>query len=174
MSVVNFKYRYIFFHEPHVGGRSITKALMQHELSDNFNGDHHLSASNMIHGGYVTPEQFHRFTKFRFVRDPLDYLITAWLVYNKKRTDFWTWVNGPGLTHMLNGTLFWRYDQCADYDLRYESLQADLNKVLEDCGAPLAELSHVGKTKDKENFPSHLYSLHRLRELYPDFDRFGY
>ena len=176
MSVVNFKHSYIFFHEPHCGGRSITQALTQQEGSFDFNGDHHISPSNMIHGKYVTREQFDGFTKFRFIRNPYDYLVTAWIVYNKKRMPFNKWVFGPGTSHMLNGTLFWRYNEVADFNLRFENLVHDLNSLLSAIGAPRVDLPVIGKIENKPRWQVLLTDTEilGLEDIYPDICRFGY
>jgi hypothetical protein len=124
MSVINHNYGYIFCHEPHTGGRAVEQALMQHEGSHNFNGETHISPVKMSDAGWVSPENYNKYTKFRVIRNPYDWLMTGWFVYNKCRDMFFDWAMTGGLGKMTHvpfslfgpvPTLFWRYYGAVDW-----------------------------------------------------------
>ena len=175
MSVVNPKYGYIFLHEPRTGGRSIEAALMKHEDSYNFDGLHHISAVQMVVGKYLTNEQFHRFTKFRVIRNPYDWLATVHAGYaHHCALEDWV-LSDAAKSFMLNGTLFWRYYSIADFELKFENLEAGVNAVLEECGAPEVELPHLGKTENKIDWEKLTTGTVRGMELvYPDITVYNY
>lgn len=176
MSVVNHKYRYIFCHEPYAAGRAIEKALMRHEGSQNFNGEHHIDVIKMIGHEWVTEEQFDKYWKFRVIRNPYDWLVTAWIHNDSSKTMFSEWVMTKGLGLITYGTLFWRYHEQVDQDLRYENLQNELNQCLWSQGAPTVRLEVVGKTVDKPRWDEMITvsDARRLEKLYSDIRRFRY
>lgn len=176
MSVVNHKYKYLFMHEPYTGGRSIEHALMQQEGSENFNGKHHLSVSEMLED-WITEEEFDTYLKFRVVRNPLDWLVTCWIINDAKRTPFYQWATTKGIGFTTHGTLFWRYFFNVDYQLRFEEdLMLQVNALMLLVGAPMIELEHKGKTKDKPHWRNLLSNqqIDRLMDIYPDVETHGY
>lgn len=176
MSVVNHKHRYIFMHEPHCAGRSIEKALMSHEGSQNFNGEHHIDSIKMIDSEWVTEEQFDEYWKFRVIRNPYDWLVTAWIRYDNSKTMFYEWAKTKGLGLMTGGTLFWRYREQVDHNIQYESLQDELDQCLQSQCAPTVQLEVVGATvmKPKWNEIITFYEAKQLEKFYPDIQGFGY
>jgi len=176
MSVVNHKHHYIFCHEPHTGGRAIEAALMsQHEGSQNFNGDHHISVTQMLDGGCVTAKQFDTYWKFRVVRNPYDWLVTCWL-RNSKHTTFKTWVFNKGLKHKKRETLFWRYHERTNFNLAFENLEQNLNHRFLINNIPFVALDKVGVTENKPDWRTLLTvaQAKQLEVLYPDIHKYGY
>ncbi len=176
MSVVNHNHRYIFMHEPHTGGRSIENALMeQHEGSQNFNGDHHISAVQMIDNEWVTKEQFDTYFKFRIIRSPYDWLVTCWM-RNAKDAVFSKWIFNIGLGFTTNGTLFWRYQDQVNYNVRFELLDENLEYILKIYNIPPVTLKHIGRTENKPDWHTLLTvsQAKQLEEFYPDINAFGY
>ncbi len=177
MSVVNHKYRYIFMHEPHAGGRAIEKALMSHEGSQNFNGEHHINVIKMIDREWVTEEQFDTYFKFRVIRNPYDWLVTCWIhtdPHQKQKFDAWVMTKGLGFT--ATSTLFCRYDREADMNVRFENLEENLHFTFLSYDIPPVALQKVGVTQDKPHW-SDLLTVNQAKQLgewYPDIKRFGY
>lgn len=178
MSVVNHEHKYIFMHEPHTAGRAIEKALMeQHEGSDNFNGDHHICAIDMIDKGFVTEEQFEKYLKFRVIRNPYDWLVTCWMRDDPhEKQEFDAWVMTRGLGYTAKGTLFWRYAGQIDMNVRYENLAENLHYTFLTYDIPPVILPMVGKTENKRHW-SDLLTVNLAKQLeryYSDILAHGY
>ena len=152
-------------HEPHCGGRSIEKALMNHAHSDNFNGNHHIPIQVIK----LNVDNYDSYLKFRVIRDPRDWLVTCWS-RNENTLDFEDWAKTKGLTFKVNGTLFWRYEE-VDTTLRLESIQDEINTLF--YGMPHIYIEHIGVIHNKPHW-SDLTSDKLLRRLYPDISKYNY
>lgn len=171
MSVVNHKYQYIFFHVPHTGGRSVEAALMQHDGSDNFNGEHHIPVEKMG----LSTLQLNSYTSFRVLRNPYDWLVTCWMRNDRQRTSFYEWAVTDGLLFKDGCTLFSMYPYYHN-QLFTEELQAGMDDLCTQCNMPFVRLPVIGATKDKPNWRDLLtvsQAVH-LEELYPDITEYGY
>lgn len=149
---------------------------MQHEGSHNFNGKHHISTIEMI-DDWLTDREFDDYLKFRVVRNPIDWLVTCWIINDAKQTSFYKWATTKGLGFMTYGTLFWRYHHQTDYNLRFEDdLTLQINSLMLIRRAPTITLEHRGKTKDKPRWQDILSSqqIERLTEFYPDTTELNY
>ena len=178
MSVINHKHKYIFMHEPHTAGRSIEHALMEyHEGSENFNGNHHIAAIDMIDGGWCDEDQFEEYFKFRVIRNPYDWLVTCWF-RNEKDDPFTTWVFKKGLGFTAKGTLFWRYQDQVDMNVRYEDdLEENLHYTFLTYGIPPVQLPmRTGAIENKPHWEKLLTvsQAKQLERLYPDINGYGY
>lgn len=184
MCVINHKHEYIFLHEPHTGGRSLEAALMEHDGSSNFNGEHHIPVQDMLDKDFVTAPQFLRYTKFRVIRNPFELLVTYW---PKKKMTLNEFVFDRGLCLQKNGTLFWRYQYQTNNNLRFEWLQENpqefakliiqiINKRSPAGGVKSLKIPHIGKTKNKSNWKDILTvsETKTLEKLYPDINHYGY
>lgn len=172
MSVVNHEWQFIFLHEPHTGGRAIEKALMTLPTSCNFNGEHHILVDDMIDKGFVAPKQFDEYKKFRVIRNPYDWLVTCWTQNDKRRKPFYDWAITSGLSFMQGGTLFWRYNTYADYEICFERLKNDLFYTL----GFQVPLDVIGTTENKPHW-SDLLTVRQakhLADLYSDIHTYGY
>lgn len=147
---------------------------MSHEGSQNFNGEHHIDSIKMIDREWVTEKQFDEYRKFRVIRNPYDWLVTAWMCNDNSKIKFPVWARTKGLGLMTNGTLFWRYQEQVDQNLRYENLQDELNQCLQD--VPTVRLGVVGKTVDKPKWDEIITvsEAKQLEKFYPDINSFGY
>lgn len=176
MSVVNHQFGYIFFHEPYTAGRAVEDALMHHFGSHNCNGNHHILRDEMLRRKFVTVKEFDSYLKFRVLRNPYDVLLTTWIRNNRGRTSFSEWARTDGLSFIKDQTLFWRYREHTDLNIRYEQLQKRLNEVLHRVNAQPVDLRLIGVTIDKPDWRSLLTvaEARQLEELYPDFQTYGY
>lgn len=175
MSVINHKYKYVFLHEPHTGGRSVEKALMAHDDSHNCNGDHHISPLQMVQKGFITALQLCDYSTFRVVRNPYDWLVTCWL-RNSRRSDFGDWVLMNPNPFKRDGTLFWKYQDDARFTLRLETIDLEFAFFLDMCEAPRVELEREGVTENKPDWRD-LLTISQARQLeasYPDVAKYGY
>ena len=139
---------------------------MTHEGSENFNGDHHVLVEHMdidVDG----------YTKFRVIRNPYTWLVTCWLRNNPK-SNFSQWILSAAYTFQQQGTLFWRYKNQADIEIRFESLCLD--EVLTVCKAPLVKLGKIGVTNNKPKWEELLTvaSAKQLEQLFKDVTKYGY
>lgn len=178
MSVLNHKHKFIFMHEPHCGGRSYERVLMAYEGSHNFNGEHHIPISKMIDREWVTADQFDEYYKFRFIRNPYDWLVTCWLSAAYRHTSLNDWVFEGGLKYIKSDTLFWRYHGVVNNTLFLdkEGLEV-LNVLFKNRGIPtIKSLPRVGESKDKPNWRLRftIKEAIEIEKVYKDIARYNY
>jgi sulfotransferase famil protein len=168
------QYRCLFVHIPKTAGQSI-EAYFMHQLglpetqrdalllsknSDPQLGPprlSHLKACEYLSAGHISPEQFQAYYKFSFVRNPWDRLVSFYKYRgHAHRYDFKTFVfkhmPKPGWTndycHVTPQYDFLYEDgRClVDFVGKFESLQADFDKVCLALDLPVGKLPHVNKS----------------------------
>ncbi|MEN8444078.1 MAG: sulfotransferase family 2 domain-containing protein [Cyanobacteria bacterium J06555_13] len=182
----------IFVHIPKNAGQSVEKCLLQyHDSSWEERGNFlmgenenpvkgpprlaHLTASEYVSYGYVTPEDFERYFKFSFVRNPWARLVSEykWRGYFR-RWRFKDWLNNhfpePGRNsqwrHVMPqyNYLFDAKGKClVDFIGHFEKIKDDFDVVNASLGGNLPALPHSNKSLDKEKGIQSLLSLKRLR-----------
>jgi hypothetical protein len=178
-SVISKKYNCIFVHIPKVAGQSIEHFFLDlHGLSwDNrgelllrYNDDPalgperlaHLMASEYTRLGYLSQQDFSRYFKFAFVRNPWARLVSEYTYRNHQGSfTFKDFVK----KHLPEKNLYtdtyrhivpqyhYIYDDnggcLVDFVGRFESLKSDFNRVCESLGLGECELPHVNVSKNK-------------------------
>lgn len=170
------EYECIFVHVPKTAGQSVeafffealgipreerARLLLQKKNRDPSHGPPklaHLKASEYVRYGYVNEEQFRRYFKFAFVRNPWDRIVSEYR-YRKLpyRFDFKTYLfkhlPKPSWTdyylHVIPQAdyLYDDQGQClVDFVGRYERLEADFKTVSQRLGLGHHSLPHVNKS----------------------------
>lgn len=198
----------IFIHIPKAAGQSIEKCFLEHhgiswqsrsalllkENSDPGKGPPrlaHLTASEYVSHGYVSPKQFTDYFKFSFVRNPWARLVSEykWHGCNRKWS-FKDWLSDafpqPGWTDNWRHVMP-QYDylfdskgnSLVDFIGRFENLKDDFNIVREQVGVKLPDLPHANKSMKKgedfelseliRQFYFRLISKEQLHKSYLDY-----
>jgi sulfotransferase famil protein len=172
----------IFVHIPKTAGQSIEAWFMHHLglpesqrdsllLSKNRDPQlgpprlSHLKAAEYLSAGHISPEQFQAYYKFSFVRNPWDRLVSFYKYRgHAHRYDFKTFVfkhlPKPGWTndycHVTPQYDFLYEDErcLVDFVGKFESLQADFDKVCLALGLPPGELPHANKSLQRHTVAS--------------------
>jgi hypothetical protein len=118
----------------------------------------HLKASEYVSCGYLTQQEFDRYFKFSFVRNPWDRLVSEYKYRGHPvRMDFKTYLfrhlPKPGFTdtycHIVPQSEF-LFDELGtllvDFVGRYESLQTDFETVCARLGIPPSPLPHANRS----------------------------
>lgn len=203
-------YRCVFIHIPKTGGISVehvflslvgltwdTRApLLLRGNDDPSKGPPrlaHLKGSEYVSLGYLGPEQFDAYFKFSFVRNPWDRMVSEYKYRgHPMRMPFKTWLlrhlPPPGFTdaycHLIPQYEF-IYDAdgrlLADFVGRYESLQADFDRVCERLGIEKTPLPHENRSLDapriqslndvKKRVRRWLWTL-RPKNVYPHYTQY--
>lgn len=203
-------YRCVFIHIPKTGGISVehvflglvgltwdTRApLLLRPNDDPAKGPPylaHLKATEYVSRGWLSREHFDSYYKFSFVRNPWDRLVSEYKYRrHPMRMSFKTWLlerlPEPGFTdaycHLVPQHEF-IYDGdgrlLVDFVGRYESLQADFDKVCERLGMPATPLPHENRSLDpprirslndaKKRVRRWLWTL-RPRNVYPHYTQY--
>ena len=193
-------YRCLFVHVPKTAGMSIEDVFLRlvgltwktrAPLLLGRNDDprlgpprlEHLKAGEYVAGGHLTAEQFESYFKFSFVRNPWDRMVSEYKYRGYPvKVDFKTYLfkhlPPPGWTdayrHIIPQHDF-LYDEAGrllvDFVGRYESLQADFDRVCARLGIPLAPLPRVNRSLDEAR-PNTLRKLRkRLRRAIWSWER---
>lgn len=123
----------------------------------------HLTAQEYTDMKYMTPEQFSRYFKFSFVRNPYERLVSTYIYFDYiKKYDFKYFLNTivsnelneRSTRHFLPQHNY-IYDKneniLVDYVGRFENLQNDFNHVCDCIGMSNTTLPHANKTKASKN-----------------------
>jgi hypothetical protein len=176
--VICGEYRCLFVHVPKTAGMSIEHVFLRlvgltwetrAPLLLRGNDDPrlgpprlaHLKAGEYVARGYLTAEQFESHFKFSFVRNPWDRIVSEYKYRGYPvKIDFKTYLfkhlPPPGWTdsycHIIPQYDF-LYDDAGkllvDFVGKYESLQADFDKVCARLGLPPTPLPRVNRSLDK-------------------------
>lgn len=137
----------------------------------------HLTAQEYTDMKYMTPEQFSRYFKFSFVRNPYERLVSTYIYFDYiKKFDFKHFLDTivsnnldeRSTRHFLpqhnyiydkNGSIL------VDYVGRFENLQNDFNHVCGCIGMPNTILPHANKTKSNNK---NLGTLRMVKKLAKD------
>ena len=141
--------------------------------SHNFNGEHHILVDKILENKWVTEKQFYNYYKFRFVRDPRDWLVTCWITAGSPGK-FVNWVFTTGPKIMQGGTLFWRYN---NPNIRTLFIDRDgFNFVKSVLDLPVSDLPRLGKIDNKPDWKDLLTvnQAHQLIDIFPDIERYQY
>jgi hypothetical protein len=208
--VICHPYRCVFIHIPKTGGISVEHVfldlvgltwdsrapLLLRGNDDPAKGPPrlaHLTATEYVSLGYLSREQFDAYFKFSFVRNPWDRMVSEYKYRgHPMRMSFKTWLFDHlpprGFTdaycHLVPQHEF-IYDQegrlLADFVGRYESLQADFDRVCERLGIPHTPLPHENRSLDapriqslndvKKRIRRWLWTL-RPRNVYPHYTQY--
>ena len=171
----------VFVHIPKTAGRSIEMFFMNKLNLDRENDEHraqllitdnddpakgteklsHLSATEYVECGHITQQDFSRFYKFSFVRNPWARLVSEYRYRNflshKNFKDFVVHkLPSPGrddkYRHIMPQTAMLCDDDgrlLVDFVGKFESLQQDFKKVCEHLGFEDSSLPHVNSSDKK-------------------------
>lgn len=203
----------IFVHIPKNAGQSIESLFVQNHgltwhdrapllLKPNFNPDKgpprlaHLTAREYLDYAYVSEEQFHRYFKFSFIRNPWDRLVSEYN-YRKAHGDvnyqgsfrsfvleYFPIVNDDN--YQLSKDYYrhiipqWKflYDESGnclvDFIGRFENLQSDFNKVCQKICFADSRLPHKNKSlstlsKIKKTMTQFLIITRKEKKHYSDY-----
>jgi hypothetical protein len=157
MAVINEEQKWLWLHEPHTAGRSLTLALLE------------MPGSRDIQPHHCSPEVPADFEIIVTCRNPFDMLVTRWMSLNYRNETFAHFLT-MGMDAPSNGLGL----RATSY-LRYETLTADLKAMF---GREI-ELPMVGRTPKKKNWRTHWtpddYERYMNRDDWRDYMRqFGY
>lgn len=176
--VICHPYRCVFVHVPKTAGMSIEhvflglqgltwekrSALLLRHNDDPAKGPprlSHLKASEYVSLGYLTPQQFDTYFKFSFVRNPWDRIVSEYKYRRYPvRMDFKSYLFrhlpasgfSDRYTHIVPQYDFLFDKQgnlLVDFVGRYESLQADFDKVCARLGIPGTPLPHANRSGEE-------------------------
>lgn len=176
--------RLLFVHITRTGGSSIEWALVGRDWANIDLATKHLSASQMRR--HYGERIWNDYVKFTVVRNPWDRMVSMWA------TTWWDFdpeacrqADIGGFLRQLKPHPNEAYhsltyhdilDEPLDFVLRYETMQADLSRMLTQCGHPDVALPCVWKT-----FRQHYSDYYtpearqRVAEMFrEDIERFGY
>jgi Sulfotransferase family len=172
--MISHHYKCIFIHIPKTAGQSIehvflklldldweTRAPLLLRYNDNPELGPprlaHLKAREYVPCKYLTQEQFDDYFKFAFVRNPWDRMVSIYKYFRwnryvefktfvvKKLTRIWQdshWFIGPQSDFVCNEN----GEIIVDFVGKFETLDADFNKVCRHLGLPPTELPYVNKS----------------------------
>lgn len=181
MAIINRQEKWLYLMEPHTASRGTAAALLKLEGCEQF-GMHHSSLLDLVNPGNAWASQLESLIGYKIistVRNPLDVLVTHWWASRNSRREDWLsfeqWIEHCLYTPVVQQPLYrglWEY---ANTNCYYETLQEDLNYVLER-HVPL-EYNEQHKTKHKKHWRT--YYTDRLLDLVlryhqPFLDKFGY
>lgn len=174
MAVANEKYHFVFLGEPRTASRAVRDALLT--LADSYEaGFHHLGMKELLSRGDLRWRQRSKYATFSTVRNPADILATMWILLSKPSGEtFEQYIRREGDSRPVN--FFFRHALGADYILRYETLQEELDSILHRLICPTVKLKVVGRTEGKEPWFRY-YSendLHYILSHYPEITQYGY
>jgi hypothetical protein len=203
--VISDKHQCIFVHVPKTAGQSIEEffldlhglswenraPLLLRQNSDRSKGPQrlaHLTAREYTSLGYIEPEQFDRYFKFSFVRNPWDRLVSEYRFRFEGTITFREFVRRSlakrddysDLTRHVMPQIQFLTDEDGHYALdfvgRFETLEADFIKVADRLGLPRAKLSHrnVSRESPLASFGRKLYYRILGHELKPKTKRRPY
>jgi hypothetical protein len=168
----------VFVHIPKAAGQSIEKVFLEKLgltwetrdpllLGENNNpltcprSFSHLTASEYVAKKFMTPEQFSKYFKFTFVRNPYSRLVSTYIYFDyinkysfneflkeivSKRIDDTNYLldrhclRQTQFSHDTNGNLL------VDFVGRFESIQKDFDYVCSQIGMPQLKLPHTNKS----------------------------
>ena len=185
------EYKCIFVHIPKTAGQSIEHVFLRRLgltwetrapllLRPNNNPKlgppalAHLTASEYITCGHVTPEQFDSYFKFSFVRNPWARIVSEYKYRGyPKKIDFKTYLfkhlPKPGWSdeyrHIMPQYNF-LYDEkgklLVDFVGKFENLQNDFYKVCKRLGFPPITLPHANKSLKSDK---HISLIRRIKKI---------
>lgn len=178
MAVINDKYKFIFFCEPHTASRTVRDGLMTLEGSRETSAYHHINLDRAIHNRFIRRHEVPSYFMFATIRDPHDLITTDWLIKTAQRKPLRQFMvdSHPGM--QKDDTLFWRFLKDIHVFIRYETIQASVDKVLRAVQAPAVVLDYNPKykTQDKKHWTEYWTEreFKAARQFFPDIERFGY
>lgn len=128
----------------------------------------HLTAQEYVEKKYMTPEQFSRYFKFTFVRNPYARLVSTYVYFDYiEKFEFKNFLEKivarnihdrqfiPQTQFIQDST----GNMLVDFVGRFENLQKDFDHVTDCVGLPRATLPHANKTIVSKTNPGTLNSL---------------
>lgn len=176
--------RLLFVHITRTGGTSIEWAFVGRDWANIDLATKHMSASQMRK--HYGEKIWNDFAKFTVVRNPWDRVISMWA------TTWWDFepdacrqADITAFLHQLKPhpneayhSLFYHeiLDDELDFVLRYETMQADLSRMLRKCGQPEVVLPCVWKTYRRHYSDYYTREARRMvADMFSrDIERFGY
>jgi len=181
--VISHQHRCVFIHIPKTAGQSVEHVFLDLAgltwetrdplvLRANDNPElgpprlAHLTASEYVDCGYLTPEQFSSYYKFSFVRNPWDRLVSEYKYRGYPvKIDFKTYLArhlpSRGWTdnyrHIIPQYEFLHDSEgrrLVDFVGRYETLQADFDRVCRDLAIPRRPLPRVNRSLEEQQPPT--------------------
>jgi hypothetical protein len=151
--MIDFNRRLLFIHIARTGGTSIEHVFAGNDWYCIDAPTKHLSASQAR--AHYGEEIWNSFTKFTVIRNPWDRLVSMWVTgswhftldyHHPCDTEFLAQLR-PHPNEKYQSLHYHEIlDDQLDYVLRHESLQADLSRMLSECGLTPVELPHAEAT----------------------------
>ena len=165
MAIVNTTHNYVFLAEKHCASRVLRDVLLQQPGSE-YVAPHHASYDEVLDACPVASD----FAYFSVIRNPADILVTMSLTGSFQ--DYVRYISSP------RERIFFQHVAAADYILRYENLEHDLNAFLAEDGAPPIKLPHKEEyiTSLKNPWPAYYAKrdIDFIIKAYPEVTKWGY
>lgn len=179
--VISHKYQFIFIHVPKTGGTSFMspfspywKLLARDDIK--IRGHHR---ANRLARQY--PDEWKKYFKFAFVRNPWDRAVSLWLTHDSKHEN-----NLEGFLDRIRDNFYslvsvlpqfvWVSDDM-DYVGQYENYARETAWIIGKLGLPLLPLKHLRKTERNPDYRKYydIKALTLANDIYrKDIERFGY
>lgn len=168
--IINHKYKFMFFAEPHTASRACSRMLETIEDSESV-GEHHMTHEDGILRGLLPAEGYVRFAVIRDPREIIASQIARQIHISRNMED------SPSPDELVERYVkvhCVRKDQFehnyVDYKLRYDQLEPQLYALLEQIGVdPIPELGRNPHETTKERKPWWTYfSKEQTERLYKD------
>jgi len=164
--------KFVYLATPHTGSRSVRDALQGIEGTVTID-PHHISWADLqghkeIKGGEI---------RFCAIRNPYDLLVTWWLKTGASPHKGKTFADFIARYHFAGQHCLYHHAPDADVVMEVESLEADLNAVLADCGLDPVDLPRINVTEGKQPWQSY-YDAECIelanRRFAEEFMQYGY
>ena len=191
--IVNHEHKFVFLHIPKTGGTSIATALSSRDRAQKVGRTKHHVVPELMPEGYFV---------FTFVRNPWDRMLSYYLFRHseprtghrktihpderrigfsdwlKRLDEFSAWENINPAFHIAVSPQRNTVGDLPDFTGRFESMQADLEKVCTRLGIDGVELTNVNKTSTKKKHYASYFddeSVELIEKRFkPDIDHYGY
>lgn len=178
MAVINDKYKFIFFCTPHTASRTVRDGLMTLEGSRETSTYHHINLDRAIHNRFIRKHEVPSYFMFATIRDPHDWMTTDWLIKTGGRESLRQYMVNRHHGMHKDGTIFWQFLKDVHVFIRYETIQASIDKVLRAVQAPAVDLDYKPgyKTQDKKHWREYWTErdFKAAQQFFPDIERYGY